>query len=87
MVKAVLFEAQWGEARFPAGPRALLRWFESGRNRLRRIKKVCSVSNRHCSVMVKVVLFQAQGGEDRLPAGPRAVLRWSQSGRERYRLR
>ena len=33
MVKAVLFEAEGGEARFPAGPRALLRWFESGRNR------------------------------------------------------
>ena len=39
MVKAVLFEAQGGEDRFPAGLRALLRWFQSGRNRLSRIKK------------------------------------------------
>ena len=26
-----------GDDRFPAGPRALLRWFQSGRNRLGRI--------------------------------------------------
>ena len=83
MVKAVLFEAQGGEARFPAGPRALLRWFESGRNRLSRIKKVWPVSNRHGGVMVKAVLFEAQGGEDRFPAGLRALLRWFQSGRNR----
>ena len=41
MVKAVLFEAQGGEDRFPAGQRALLRWFQRVRNRLSRIKK-CS---------------------------------------------
>ena len=35
----MLFEAQGGEDRFPAGPRALLRWFQIGRNRLGRIKK------------------------------------------------
>ena len=34
MVKAVLFESQGGEDRFPAGPRAFLSWFQSGRNRL-----------------------------------------------------
>ena len=39
MVKAVLFEAQGSEDRFPVGPRALLRWFQSGRKRLGRIKK------------------------------------------------
>ena len=39
MVMAVLFEALGGEDRFPAGPRALLRWFQSGRNRLSGIKK------------------------------------------------
>ena len=39
MVKAVLFEAKGGEDRFPAGPRALLRWSQNGRNRLSRIKK------------------------------------------------
>ena len=39
MVKAVLFEAKRGEDRFPAGPRALLRWSQNGRNRLGRIKK------------------------------------------------
>ena len=69
MVMAVLFEAQGGEARFPAGPRALLRWFESGRNRLSRIKKVSPVSNWHGGVMVKAVLFEAQGGEARSRLG------------------
>ena len=34
-----------GEDRFPAGPRARLRWFQSGRNRLGRMKKVCLLSN------------------------------------------
>ena len=29
MVKAVLFETQGGENRFPAGPAALLSWFKS----------------------------------------------------------
>ena len=83
MVKAVLFEAQGGEDRFPAGPRALLRWLQSGRNRLGRIKKVWPVSNWHSVVMVKAVLFEAQGGEDRFPAGPKAFLSWFQSGRNR----
>ena len=45
MVKAVLFEAKGGEDRFPAGPRALLRWSQNGRNRLGRIKKVWPASN------------------------------------------
>ena len=83
MVKAVLFEAQGGEDRFPAGPRALLRWLQSGRNRLGRIKKVWPVSNWHSVVIVKAVLFEAQGGEDRFPAGPRALLRWFQRVRNR----
>ena len=74
IVKAVLFEAQGGEDRFPARPRALLRWFQSGRNRLGRIKIVWPVSNWHDGVRVKAVLFEAQGGEDRFPAGPRAFL-------------
>ena len=69
IVKSVLFEAQGGEDRFPGGPRALLRWFQSGRNRLSRIKKVLSVSSWHGGVIVKAVLFEAQGGEDRFPAG------------------
>ena len=69
MFKAVLFEAQGGEDRFPAGPRALLRWFQSGRNRLSRIKKVWSVSSWYGGVIVKAVLFEAQAGEDRFPAG------------------
>ena len=34
MVKAVAYEAHGGEDRFPAGPRAHLSWFQSGRNRL-----------------------------------------------------
>ena len=34
VVKAVLHQAQGGEDRFPAGPRALLSWFQSGRKGL-----------------------------------------------------
>ena len=46
MVKAVVHEAQGGEHRFPAGPRALLRSFQSGRNnRLGRMKKGWRLSN------------------------------------------
>ena len=71
-----------GVDRFPAGPRALLRWFQSGRNRLGRIKKVRLFSNWHGGVMVKAVVYQAQGGEGRSPAGRRALLNWFQSGRK-----
>ena len=53
-----------GEDRFPAGPRALLRWFQSGRNRLGRMKKVWLFTNWRGGVMVKAVVHQAQGGED-----------------------
>ena len=59
LFKAVLFVAQGGEDRFPAGQRALLRWFQSGRNRLGRIKKVRLASNWHGGVIVKAVLFEA----------------------------
>ena len=34
MVKAVVHQAQGGEDRFPAGPRALLSWFQSERKEL-----------------------------------------------------
>ena len=34
MVKAVVRQAQGGEDRFPAGPRAPLSWFQSGRKGL-----------------------------------------------------
>ena len=34
MVKAVVHQAQRGEGRFPAGLRALLSWFQSGRKEL-----------------------------------------------------
>ena len=34
MVKAVMCQAQGGEDRFPAGPRELLSWFQSGRKGL-----------------------------------------------------
>ena len=37
MVKAVVYEAQGGEDRFPAGPRALLRWFQSGSKGIRKL--------------------------------------------------
>ena len=45
MVKAVVHQGQGGEDRFPAGPRALLSWFQSGRkglgscNRFEELKK------------------------------------------------
>ena len=71
-----------GEDRLPSGPRALLRWFQSGRNRLGRMKKMWLFSNWHGGVMVKALVQQAQGGEDRFPAGPRALLSWFQSGRK-----
>ena len=34
VVKAVVHQAQGGEDRFPAGPRAFLSWFQSGRKGL-----------------------------------------------------
>ena len=34
MVKAVVHQGQGGKDRFPAGPRALLIWFQSGRKGL-----------------------------------------------------
>ena len=34
MVKAVVHQAQGGEDRLPAGPNALLSWFQSGRKGL-----------------------------------------------------
>ena len=71
-----------GEDRFPAGPRALLRWFQSGRNRLGRMKTVRLFSNWRGGVMVNAVMHQAQRGEDRLAAGPNALLSWFQSGRK-----
>ena len=71
-----------GQDRFPAGPRASLRWFQSGRNRLGRMKKVWLFSNWHGGVMVQAVVHQAQGGEDLLPACPNALLSWFQSERK-----
>ena len=71
-----------GDDRLPAGLRALLRWFQSGRNRLGRMKKAWLFSNWHGGVMVKAVVHQAQGGEDRFPAGPRALLSWFKRGRK-----
>ena len=37
MVKAVVYEAQGGEDRFPAGPGERLSWFQSGRKRIRKL--------------------------------------------------
>ena len=37
MVKAVVYEAQAGEDRFPARPSALLSWFQSGRKRINKL--------------------------------------------------
>ena len=73
-----------GDDRFPAGPRALFRWLQSGRNRLGRMKKVWLFSNWSGGVMFKAVVHQAQGGGgvDLFPARPRALLSWFQSGRK-----
>ena len=54
-----------GEDRFPAGPRALLRWFQSGRNRLGRMNKEWLFRNWHGGVMVKAVVHQGQGTRPR----------------------
>ena len=63
-----------GKDRFLAGPRAFLRWFQRGRNRLgSQNEKSVAVQ-----VMVKAVVYEAQGGEDRFPAGLRAILGWFQ---------
>ena len=37
MVKAVVYEAQGGEDRFPAVSRERLSWFQSGRKRIRKL--------------------------------------------------
>ena len=70
------------EDRFPAGQPALLRWFQSGRNRLGRMKKVRLFGNWQGGVMVKAVVYEARGGGVRFTAGPRALLSWFQSGRK-----
>ena len=60
-----------GENRFPAGLRALLHWFQIGKNRLGRMKKAWLFSSWHGGVMVKAVrVYEVHGGEDRFPAGP-----------------
>ena len=56
--------------RSPAGPRALLRWFQSGRNRLGRIKKVWLFSNCYGGVMVQAAVSEAREGGVIFPAGP-----------------
>ena len=76
-----------------SGPGSVASWatssffsrFQSGKNRLGRMKKVWLFSNSHGGTMVKAVVYEAQGGEDRFPAGPRALLRWFQSGRKGIR--
>ena len=82
MVVAVVLWRLKGEDRFPAGPRAHLRWFQSGRNRLGRMKKVWLFSNWHGSVMVKAnglgCGVPSPRGEDRFTARPRALLSWFQ---------
>ena len=73
------------EDRFPAGPRALLRWFQCGRNRLGRMNKVWLLDSLHGGLMGKLWYTKAkgQGGEDRFPAGSKLLSNWFQSGRNR----
>ena len=72
-----------GRGSIPGWAAALLRWFQSGRKRLGRIKIAAPVRNWHGGVIVKAVLFVVQGGEDPFPAGRRALLRWFQRGKNR----
>ena len=76
-----MLEALKGKDRFPAGPRALSRWFQSGRNRLGRMKKVWLFRNWHGGVIVKAVVYEDRGDGVRFPAGPIALLSWFHSGR------
>ena len=68
---------------FPAWPRALLRWFQSGRNRLGRMKKVWLFGNWRGGVMVKAVVHQAQGAKIDSQLDQERFLSWFQSGRKR----
>ena len=51
---------------------SLLRWFQSGRNRLGRMKKVWLFSNWPGGVMVKAAVHQAQGGRGSTPSWPKS---------------
>ena len=72
------------EDRFPARPRALLRWFQSGRNRLGRMKKAWRFSNWQGGLMVKAVVHQGQRPKGRglIPSWAKSTLKL-QSGRNR----
>ena len=48
MVKAALHQAQGGEDPFPAGPRALLCWFQSGRKGLGSCNRFEKRNKRSC---------------------------------------
>ena len=72
MVKPVLFEAQGGEDRLEAGPRALLRWSQSGRNRLGGIKK--SVAGQQLTRWC-----DGQGCVVRCPRGRGSIRAWAAS--------
>ena len=46
MVKAVIHQGQGGEDPFPAGPRALLSWFQSGRKGLGSCNRFEQLNNQ-----------------------------------------
>ena len=73
-----------GEDRLPAGPRPLLRWFQSGRNRIGRMKKVWLFSNWHGGVMVEAVVHQALRGRGSIPSWAKSTFKftWFKSGRK-----
>ena len=48
MVKAALHQDQGGEHPFPAGPRALLCWFQSGRKGLESCNRFEKLNKRSC---------------------------------------
>ena len=48
MFKAVVRHAQGGEDRFPAGPRALLSWFQSGKKGLGSCNRFEELNKSSC---------------------------------------
>ena len=71
MVKAVVHQAQGGEDRLPAGPRALLSWFQSEKKGLSAVKKLKAFSLCHDDVAVKAVVLSKAKERESIPSlGP-----------------
>ena len=55
MVKALVHQTQRGEDRFPAGPRALLGWFQSGRKGLGRCNRFEELNKQLLTAYFEVI--------------------------------